>query len=999
MIERVIVAALDVIARPRALAAPAACALGVLVVGATFAQSNTAPVVIAERIDESRLVALRGTTGQEASAANDRGPISNDFLIEHLLLQLRRSPQQEESLGELIDQLHDPRSPNFHHWLTPEAFGRSFGLVHADLTAITDWLASHGLRVNVVYPNGTLVDFSGTAGQLAETFKAEIHYIDVAGTQYIANMHDLQVPQAVAPSVIGVVGMRSFAPRHKERLRAKFTVSVSKETYLVAPEDLAVIYNLNPLFSEGISGQGQTIAVLQYSDLFSPADWTTFRSTFGLSANYPSGSLTTIHPAPPSGPNNCLDPGVTSGSREAIGDVEWASASAPSAAIELVSCSPNNPPVANSVQAALLIALQNLINARTPPPEIVSLSINYCEAFLGQDLNAAYGAAYQQAVAEGVSIFVAASDLGGNSCDFLDNSSEIATHGASVNGYASTPYNVAVGGTDFADYYFREGSTYWNPTNTANYGSAMSYVPEIPWNDSCGSQLLANFLGFGTTYGSSGLCNNAAPGGFVPFNYAGSGGPSSCATGVPSIFAVTSGTCAGWPKPSWQSGVIGIPSDGVRDLPDVALFAGNGTWGHYYVLCDSDTSSGGNPCAGTPDLWSSFSGTSASTPVMAGIQALVNQKNGGRQGNPNYSYYKLAAQQYGAAGNANCNANLGNAVAASCIFYDVTQGDTDVPCTGFFNCYTPSGTIGVLSTSDTMYLAAYPALTGWDFATGLGSVNAYNLASSWPAAAAANYTGLFWHSPSGSESGWGINFEHQGNIIFATWFTYDLTGKAWWLSMTANQTARNTFSGTLYQTHGPAFDAVPFNPALVTATPVGKATLTFADVNDGTFAYTVNGVSQVKTITRQVFGPLATCVWGAQSNLALATNASGLWWAAPAGVQSGWGINFTQQGNIIFATWFTYNFDGKPLWLSVTANNTALGVYSGSLYLTRGPAFNAVPFLPVHVSEEQVGTAKFIFANGNSGTFSYTVDTTNGFVSQSKAITQQVFASPGTVCQ
>jgi hypothetical protein len=268
-----------------------------------------------------------------------------------------------------------------------------------------------------------------------------------------------------------------------------------------------------------------------------------------------------------------------------------------------------------------------------------------------------------------------------------------------------------------------------------------------------------------------------------------------------------------------------------------------------------------------------------------------------------------------------------------------------------------------------------------------------------PPPPSVNYSGLWWNSPAGSESGWGINFSHQGNIIFATWFTYDLSGNFWWLSMTANQTANNTFSGTLYQTNGPSFDSVPFDPAAVKATPVGTATLTFSDANDGTFAYTVNSVNQVKAITRQVFGPLPTCVWGAQPNLALATNVTGLWWAAPGGIEAGWGINFSQQGNIIFATWFTYNGDGTPAWASATANNTAPGVYTGSLYWTSGPAFDAVPFLPTNVSSSQLGTATFTFFNGNSGSFAYTVNTAEGPVTQTKSITQQVFAAPGTACQ
>jgi hypothetical protein len=203
-------------------------------------------------------------------------------------------------------------------------------------------------------------------------------------------------------------------------------------------------------------------------------------------------------------------------------------------------------------------------------------------------------------------------------------------------------------------------------------------------------------------------------------------------------------------------------------------------------------------------------------------------------------------------------------------------------------------------------------------------------------AASLNHEGLWWAAPAGSESGWGINFAHQGDIIFATWFTYDLTGKGLWLTMTAPKSAPNTYSGTLYATTGPAFDAVPFDPAKVMLTQVGNATLTFTDASNGSFVYTVNGITQTKAITRQVFGPLPSCA-AATGSLTAATNYQDLWWAAPAGSESGWGINFTHQGDIIFATWFTYDVDGTPLWLSVTANKTAPGVYSGPLYRMTGP--------------------------------------------------------------
>ena len=177
-------------------------------------------------------------------------------------------------------------------------------------------------------------------------------------------------------------------------------------------------------------------------------------------------------------------------------------------------------------------------------------------------------------------------------------------------------------------------------------------------------------------------------------------------------------------------------------IPDVSLFASNGTWGHYYVVCWSDIANGGSPCTGAPSTWSGFGGTSLASPIMAAIQALVNQTIGGSSGNPNPTYYSLAAAEYGVNGNTSCNSTLGNSAASTCIFYDVTQGDADVPCTGVSNCYLPSGTWGVLSTSDSSYQPAYGTTTGWDFATGIGSVNAANLVNNWPFLASLSQTSL-----------------------------------------------------------------------------------------------------------------------------------------------------------------------------------------------------------------------------------------------------------------
>ncbi len=268
------------------------------------------------------------------------------------------------------------------------------------------------------------------------------------------------------------------------------------------------------------------------------------------------------------------------------------------------------------------------------------------------------------------------------------------------------------------------------------------------------------------------------------------------------------------------------------------------------------------------------------------------------------------------------------------------------------------------------------------------------------AAGPPNYEGLWWNNPPESEAGWGLNLAHQGNVIFGTWFTYDATGKGWWLSMIANLTTSTTttatvYTGTLLQSTGPAFDSVPFSSTFVRSVAVGTGKLSFSDADNGTFTYTFNGVPQTKNITREVFGPLPTCTFGILADLTQAYNYQDLWWAAPAGSESGWGVNLTHQGDTIFATWFTYGKDGSPLWLVVTAGKTAAGTYSGTLYQTSGPPFNAVPFDPTKVVATAVGSATFTFTDGNTGTFDYTV---NG-ETQKKAITRQVFTAPGTVCQ
>ena len=308
---------------------------------------------------------------------------------------------------------------------------------------------------------------------------------------------------------------------------------------------------------------------------------------------------------------------------------------------------------------------------------------------------------------------------------------------------------------------------------------------------------------------------------------------------------------------------------------------------------------------------------------------------------------------------------------------------------------TPGQVVSILTSTASPFLSTSDCTTD---RCGAGIVDAGAAVRAAGAASAAppNYQGLWWAAPAGSESGWGINFAHQGDVIFATWFTYDTSGKAWWLGMQANRSASGVYAGTIFTTRGPAFSAVPFDPTQVTETAVGSGTLTFTDANSAQFTYTVNGTAQAKALVREVFGSsVPVCTFGGAVPQAQATNYQDLWWASPAGSESGWGVNLTHQGDVIFATWFTYDGSGNPLWLSGPAVKTGQGVYTGTLAQTSGPGFNAVPFDPVKVVETPVGTYTLSFSDGAHGTFAYTV---NG-VAQTKAITREVFVAPGTICQ
>lgn len=676
--------------------------------------AQTAPTLITEPVNNTQLVILAANTRPEANATNDRGRVSDDFPMSHLQLVLQRSPERARAAADFVDQLYNPNSPNYHQWLTTQQIADRFGASDQDIATLASWLQANGFTVDSVLPTKLEIEFSGTAANVRSAFHTDIHRLSVDGQSHYANMSDPQLPGALSAAVAGVLFLHDFEPRPLAQKRMEdpdFRSSTGRN--LVTPSDLDVIYNLSPAFAAGLTGLNQTIYVAEDGDIYNLDDWSVFRKVMGLARPYPHATLTQIHPAGAT----CADPGVNSAADEVALDVEYSSAAAPNAAIVISAC------------RSLLAAVENPINSSTTPAAVMSISYGEAEASNGAASNLAFMTTYQTGAMKGWSIFVSSGDESAASADANRTN---ATHGIGVSGLTSTPYNTSVGGTDFATTYLNNVSTYWSSTNTPTLGNALSYVPEIPWDDSCANSLFATFNGFGSTFGPSSYCNSlhtTNPTSSRITTASGSGGPSGCATGVPATAGVVSGTCAGYTKPGWQS-AFGVPADGVRDIPDISLFAANGPWGYYYPAC---VSQGTGSCLGTIDTWPGFGGTSISSPIMAGITALINQRLGSLQGLINPTLYSLASTEYGSSGSSACNSSNGNMVGPNCIFYDVTLGDIVVNCTGTLNCYfggVPADSTnfyGVLSTSSSAFSPAYPATVGFDLATGIGTVNAYNL--------------------------------------------------------------------------------------------------------------------------------------------------------------------------------------------------------------------------------------------------------------------------------
>jgi subtilase family serine protease len=787
------------------IAVPAALGQGSqAVVGAAPRQSSASSA-------NPELAALAGHVHKLALPRFDAGEAPSSLRMSGLEIVFAKTPAQEQALGQLLLDQQNSKSTQYHRWLTPAQYGRRFGAADATVAALSKWLTSNGFEVGELPAGRGHLTFVGTKAQVESAFHTRIHLFNVNGERRFSNVSDPMIPATFKSTVMAIRGLNDFYPRPGVTRAVGFSravppplagksgrVATAPETYYsgsgqypgyVGPTDFATIYNLLPAYQQGITGAGVTVAIAGQSDI-DPSVLTTFWTAFDVAGSkfgLPAQQFSSI-PVP-----GGSDPGETRDGNEdeAYLDTEIVGALAPGATIVLVRDQ-------NVAVAAQYVIDQNLA-------AVLNVSFGACEE--GEiAANAVINALWEQGVSEGITITVSSGDAGVAACTAeadLGTTGDVNSNGFAVNALASTPYDLAVGGTDF------------NPSLEANYWtqsyqagtllSAISHIPEMAWNDSCANPIIAEYfyahsvvlsndpLAFCNTP-ELGTGNSATPNPYIDI-LGGGGGVSSCTT------LDNSGNCAGgYPQPGWQQGVLGIGSFGARALPDVSMISTR------WLVCSYDT----NPCdptqaptftqgTGTIEV---LDGTSAAAPSVAAIMALIDQtqisstQTDGRQGLVNTTLYSLAAGEYSSAATVTaCNASQGQIANAACIFYDVTAGSNAQPCSVANYATNSAGSLPastcVHNSGDSTGIMAiggtqdYVAGAGYDLATGLGSINAAALIAAFQAISAptglqASASGqavtLTWTADSNATEGYDIYEGSAPGAVSSTPVQRNVTG-------------------------------------------------------------------------------------------------------------------------------------------------------------------------------------------------------------------------------
>lgn len=596
----------------RILGIAAGCALAT---SALFAQ---APVPrIQSEINSSAQTILKGSVHPLALPQYDAGRMPGDTHLNSMTVYFSRSAAQEAALDALLAAQQNPNSPQYHQWLTPDQFAARFGMAQSDLDKVQTWLQQQGFSIDSVNRSHNAIRFSGTVQQVESAFQTQMHYYQVNGEKHFAPSTALSIPAAIAPVVASIRNLDNFRPRAQHIIpRGNFTSSVSGSVFFT-PGDIAVTYDINPLYSAGVNGAGQSIAIMGQSAVV-VSDIENFESAAGLAKKDPTLVL-----VPGTG-----DSATSAGDEsESDLDLEWSGAMAPGANIFFVYTGSNTQ---FGVFDAAQYAIDNQIG------NIISISYGSCESELSQSDLTSLEAMFKQAAAQGQTVTAASGDQGSTAC-FGDTTFSTAQQQAlAVNYPASSAYVTGVGGTEIspADS-VSTNSTYWEAQSSSDeITSAKQYIPEIAWNDDASS---------GTASPSQG------------------GGLSASGGGASTLVA----------RPSWQAGVPGIPSGSMRLVPDIAFYSSPGYPGYLY--CTSDTSSWGPSQTGscgsgfrastTDNSLTVAGGTSFATPIFAGMVALLNQNSNyvSGAGLVNLALYSLAA----------------NSAIYDSAFHDVTSGNND----------------------------------------------------------------------------------------------------------------------------------------------------------------------------------------------------------------------------------------------------------------------------------------------------------------------------------
>lgn len=599
-------------------------------------------------VDSTQVSAVRGTAHPLARSNFDQGRTDPTHQIT-ATITFRLSTAQQADMNLLLQQQQDRTSPNYHKWLTPEQYAARFGMTKNDLAKVSAWLQSQGLRVESISRNRNEITFSGSVGQVKYALNTELHNYVVNGERHFANATNVSFPAAFSSQILGVRGLNDFSPKPRVHPTPKFTSNLTGNHFVI-PGDFATIYNLKPLYSQGLDGAGQSIAVVGQTTI-ALSDIDAFRSASGLPK---------FDPALVQVPNTGSALSCSGDLGEADLDVEWSGAVAKSASVVYVFAGVGTGGTCNNRPKNVFDALLYAISNNVAP--VVSISYGNCEANLPGGFPLTMQQWVQEANVQGQTVVGPSGDSGAADCELP--TATTATQGLAVDVPAAIPEVTGVGGSEFSGDAGAcppnntcpaggaPATQYWGAATTLNSGpTALQYIPEITWNDTA---LTGSLDG-------------------------GGGGAST-------VFA----------KPSWQSGT-GVPADGARDVPDVALNASNAH--DPYLVCSQ-----GSCVNGFRDANNNFNaagGTSFGAPTFAGIVAIINgatQSNG--QGNINPTLYSLAGTSS---------------------FHDITSGNNKVPCTtGTPNC--PSGTTSI----------GFNAGTGYDLVTGLGSPEVFNLVTAWP---------------------------------------------------------------------------------------------------------------------------------------------------------------------------------------------------------------------------------------------------------------------------